>query len=219
MRMLLAAILLAPVLLTEAPAARAQVPPMPPWISSVVVMAAPPGSRPVLFDLPDGSGAPFTQARVTGGGVVDATITLTVRDSLQPWPNQPAADFWLEPEVAADGGSFAACVRGTCADAPTDALGVTHWALSLRAGGWSTAPMRVMVWGLPLTPPGGEVLLDLRHVSADLNGDLVVDLADVPLFAADFQGGYAFRSDLQYDGVVDLGDIPRLAAALGAGCR
>jgi hypothetical protein len=218
MKTRLATSLLASVLLATAPAARAQMPPVPPWYCSLVVMAAPAGSRPVLFDLPDGTGAAFTQARVAGGSVVDATITLTVRDSLQPWPNRPAADFWLEREVVADGGSFAACFRGTIADAPTDALGVTHWTLPLRAGGWSSVRMRVMIWGQPLTPPGGEVLLDLRHNSADLNGDLAVDLADVPLFAADYLGGYAFRSDLLYDGVVDLSDVPRLASALGTGC-
>ncbi|MBM4130422.1 hypothetical protein FJ250_05255 [bacterium] len=102
------------------------------------------------------------------------------------------------------------------ADGPTDASGIARWARPLRAGGWSTAKTLVVVWGVALATNTGLIL---RHNSPDLNGDLVVNLADVPVFAADFhRGDHAFRSDLHYDGRVDLSDIPRMAGAMGRDC-
>lgn len=183
--------------------------------SSIATTAAPAGAAPVLFSRPDGAGAAFTQARTTGG-VVNATITLTMLEVPGvPIPGIAATDMWLEREIVANTGNFVACDGGTLADRPTDAAGVTHWTRPLRAGGWSTAKTLVVVWGSALASNTGLVL---RHNSADLNGDRVVNLSDVPLFAGDFAGSYHFRSDLLYDGVVNLSDIPRLAAAVGADC-
>lgn len=206
------------VLAALAPAtARADWPPMFWQEVSTAETAAPVGVQPVLYNLPDGSGAPFTQARIVNGVIVNATITLHLRDGgLNPIVGVPAEDMWLEKEVVAGTGNFAPCLGGTLADGPTDQDGVARWARPLRAGGWSTSRTLVVVWGAALATNTGLVL---RHNSPDLNGDLVVNLADVPLFAADFMsGGNALRSDLQYDGVVNLSDIPRLSGALGAGC-
>lgn len=184
---------------------------------STAETAAPAGAQPVLFSVPDGSGAPFTQARVVGGQIVDATITLYLRDpGGNPIVGVPAIDMWLEKEILAGSGSFPACPYGTTADGPTDADGIARWAMPLEAGGWSTSRTLVLVWGQSLATNTGLIL---RHNSPDLNGDLVVNLSDVPLFAADFMSGTnAFRSDLHFDGQVNLSDIPRLAGAMGRGC-
>ncbi len=183
---------------------------------SIAATAAPAGVTPVLYNLPNGAGARFTQAARPGGATVDATITLTAYDAgMSPVANVPATEMWLETEIVSGTGNFVACIGGTLADGPTNDQGVTHWVQPLHAGGWSTSRTLVVINGSPLVTNTGLVL---RHNSADLNGDGVVNLADVPLFAADLSGSYRFRSDLQYDGVVNLSDIPKLAGAMGAGC-
>lgn len=184
--------------------------------NSTASTAAPAGQTPVLYNLPNGLGATFAQARTVGAGV-DATITLTVLDGGGvAVANFSANDMWLEKEVVAGTGNFIACTGGTTADVNTNASGVTTWAAPLRAGGWSTSKTIVVINGAALTSNTGLIL---RHNSADINGDGNANLSDIPLFAADFSGGSnAFRSDLQYDGLVNLSDVPRLAAGVGAVC-
>jgi len=178
--------------------------------------AAAPGVTPVMYNLPNGLGSTFANARSTGG-VVNATITLTVLDGGGvPVANFSANDMWLEKEVVTNTGNFIACTGGTTADLNTNASGVTTWAAPLRAGGWSTSKTLVVINGAALTSNTGLVL---RHNSADINGSGQANLSDIPLFASDFSGGTnAFRSDLQFDGFVNLSDIPRLASGIGAVC-
>ena len=52
--------------------------------------------------------------------------------------------------------------------------------------------------------------------SPDLNGDLLVNLADLSLFAQDYFGPYNYRSDLRWDGDLDLGDLVVFAVAMQA---
>lgn len=183
---------------------------------STASTAAGPGVTPTLFNLPDGTGSPFYEARQTTG-VVDATITLTVLDGGgAAVANFSASDMWLEKEVVANTGNFIACSGGTIADTNTDAMGVTHWILPLNAGGWSTSKTIVVINGSALLSNNGLVL---QHNSADINGDGSANLSDVPEFAADFFGSYNFRSDLLFDGVVNLSDVPNLAAGIGAACQ
>ena len=63
---------------------------------------------------------------------------------------------------------------------------------------------------------GVPVSLDFN--SADLSGDLRVDLTDLGLFVVDFYGNYDFRSDLHFDEVINLSDLGRFADAFGAAC-
>jgi len=183
---------------------------------STASTAAGVGVTPTMYNLPNGLGMIFANARSTGG-VVNATITLTVLDGGGvPVANFSANDMWLEKEVVASTGNFAACTGGTTADLNTNASGVTTWAAPLRAGGWSTSKTLVVINGAALTSNTGLVL---RHNSADINGDGNANLSDIPLFAIDFAAGAnAFRLDLQFDGFVNLSDIPRLAAGVGAVC-
>jgi len=171
---------------------------------------------PVMYNLPNGLGSTFAQARALGNpNPVNATITLTVLDGGSvPVANFSAADMWLEKAVVAGTGNFIACNGGTTADANTNASGVTTWVAPLRAGGWSTANTVVVINGQPLTSSAG---LNLRHNSADINGDGTVNVADIPYFAADF-GTTTFKSDLIFDGIVNVADVPRLASGYGAVC-
>jgi hypothetical protein len=165
----------------------------------------------VVMNSPDGNGRPFTDARALGeAGPVDATITLIIRDSAGvPIANYPAEDSWLESMD----GLMSICAGGSVADNDSDVDGMTEFQDALRTGGWSLAGTRVLI--------NGNALINSVNVnfnSPDVNGDLVVNLTDVQLFAGDFFGvGYGFRSDLFVDNVVYLSDLPRLATARAAG--
>jgi len=54
--------------------------------------------------------------------------------------------------------------------------------------------------------------------SPDISGDLRIDLSDVGLFAGDFHGSYAYRSDFNWDGAVNLSDIGFMAGGMGESC-
>jgi hypothetical protein len=164
-----------------------------------------------IYVVPDGSGRPLTEAYAEGGNVVDATITVYLLDIWgDPVPDYPAEDIWI---ATVDGG-LVACPGGATADAPTDAFGETHFQDPLEAGGWSaTEAVQVFVAGLPLV----GAPLELRLNSADIDGDLEVDLTDIVLFAQTL-GDYDYAVDYNYDGAVDLADIVRLVPAIGADC-
>lgn len=170
-----------------------------------------PGS-PALYNLPDGGGRALTEARLPDGTPVDATIVLhMLSESMDPVVGFPAEDVWL---FDVDGG-VVPCLSGTIADAPTDAAGDATWTRPLRAGGSSA--------GLTLISVGGSTIYNtagfaLRHNSADINGDLQVNLADVGIFATDYTAAYSFRSDFSADGMINLTDVSYLAAALGSAC-
>ena len=89
--------------------------------------------------------------------------------------------------------------------------------LPLRGGGHGTAA------DFALAAPG--VFCALNHDagllvnSPDLNGDLLVNLADVALFAQDIFGPYNYRSDLRWDEGffgrrVNLSDVTVFAVAM-----
>ncbi len=166
----------------------------------------------VMMVLPDGSGTPFSAARIMGSEI-DATITLHLLDCAGvPVPNYPAEDMWLE---STDGG-LSICAGGASADASTDANGDAFWVQPLHGGGSSQALTLVMVNGMALTTSAG---LPMSFNSPDLNGDRVVNLTDVPMFAGDFYGSvYMFRSDFYFDGWVNLSDVVQMAQGLGASC-
>jgi len=68
----------------------------------------------------------------------------------------------------------------------------------------------------PRTSPWSLDRLLVRVNSPDIDGDGVVDVGDVVMFAQDYFGAYAYRSDLRCDGHIDLSDVARMAAAVGA---
>ena len=167
---------------------------------------------PLLFNVPDGSGDPFTSAQLEGGSRVDVTLTLYLRNAnSDPIIGFPAEDLWLE----VDDSGLIPCLGGAIADAPSDQNGVTTWTAPLRAGGNSQTLTRMIINGsnLPYSPG-----FELNHVSPDLNGDLIVNLVDTALFAQDFATGYTFRSDFSRDMILNLSDLSYFAGAIGKGC-
>lgn len=169
-----------------------------------------------LVVLPDGSGDPFTHAYLPstsalGPQIVDATIMLQVLDTSDvPIANFPAEDLWLD---SLDGG-MVACTGGTIADVNTDSQGRTFWANPLRAGGHSEARLQVYINGDSAIWDGAPI-----HVkSPDLDGNLLVNLVDVGLFASDFASGYAYRSDFNQDAALNLADVRILAGGIGDQC-
>ncbi|MBK8164825.1 MAG: hypothetical protein IPK64_02555 [bacterium] len=168
------------------------------------------GESATVFVVPDGTGEPLTAAHRPAGTPVDATIHLVLLDPCDfPIWNFPREDMWLE---SGDGG-LVPCNGGTVADSQTDPNGHTSWSAPLRAGGHSQSVCRVLVNGMALGQP-----LPLHFVSADINGDRQVNLADVALFAQAYASPYGFAADLHPNGVVNLSDIAVMARSMGAHC-
>ena len=166
-----------------------------------------------LFNLPNGGGSSFDAAQLPDGTFADATIEVTIRDGNNDViAGFPAADLWLE---SADGG-MVACVGGAQADGDTDVDGVTDWNNPMNAGGFSLANTYIMVSGDALTSVGSEMALHFN--SADMNGDGIVNLADVGSFSTVFYGAYDFSADFFADGVVNLADVGLLATGIGGAC-
>jgi hypothetical protein len=178
---------------------------------SSAVTGAPAGAS--VFNLPNGLGDALTAAKMPNGAVVNATITLTLVDALgDPIPFYPSEDLWLETT----GGNFNYCSNGTAANLSTDVNGVTTWANPLRAGGNSFGQtVVVMVAGTALNQAGLGIIFN----SADIDGNLAVNLGDVTVFAGDFNGAYNYRSDFVRDGAINLGDVTKLAQGNGSQCQ
>lgn len=93
----------------------------------------------------------------------------------------------------------------------------------------STIHLMLIDWGgLPI--PGyqaediwlesedGGLIACVQGTCADINGDLVVNLADLSLFATDFFVLYNYRSDFHFDGILNLLDVTRFAQCMSAEC-
>jgi hypothetical protein len=164
-----------------------------------------------LFNLPNGGGNPLTACQLADGTSVDGTITVTLLDAnTDVIAGFPAEDLWLE---SVDGG-MVPCVGGSTADGDTDENGVTDFQNALNAGGWSLANATVVVSGDAIT----SAVFGLHFNSADMNGDGVVNLADVGSFSTIFYGAYDFSADFFADGVLNLADVGLLATGVGAAC-
>jgi hypothetical protein len=169
-----------------------------------------------VFTIPDGTGHALTGAFTLGGGSADASLAITVVDQLNdPIAGFPAEDIYLEPQGET---SLVFCAGGGIADAPTDAEGRTAFDEALLGGG-SLAYVADETWLQIGSYNCYSVRLDDVSVnSADIDGDLVVDLTDVILFAEDYWGTYDYRSDFHWDGQVNLSDLVLLSQGWGASC-
>lgn len=172
-----------------------------------------------LFILPDATGAPFSAAVLLGGTETDARITVQLVDvnGIVPIPNFPAEDMWLSSELAT---AHSCLTWGFTAESNTDDQGYTTFTMPLPGGGWSDGPLWFYLNGNKASHPlTGELPpLAMRFNSADISGNGSVDLADVPLFADDYYGAYAYRSDFNWDGALNLSDVTKMAISLGSSC-
>jgi hypothetical protein len=167
-----------------------------------------------VYTVPNGLGHPLSNCYLYGGSRTDATITVTVLDQDQLGvPCIPAEDLWLGTTY----GGLVACGYGSIADGPTDQYGQTTFSGPV-AGGHHTDPgggERTVVYldGNPL-----PTTFNVQFNSPDVNGDLVVNLADVPPFASAFHGSYTYACDYFWDGVINLSDLSLLTLSVGASC-
>ena len=177
---------------------------------------ASPGVPVSVYTLPDGTGDPLDYCYAQGGSPVDATIWLQVMDGLgAPIAHYPAEDLWL---TYTNNGQISCGPVAASADHPTDEAGLTTF----------TGPF---AWGGQMDPAGPELLsivinnevlpiapFEIYYNSPDINGDLVVDLADIALFNLDFFGSYSYRIDFNWDGVNNLTDAGQFQSELGRRC-
>lgn len=165
-----------------------------------------------LFNLPDRTGSPFTEAHLPDGTIVDATLRIQLMDGADtPIPFFPREDIWLE---SADD-QMIPCIGGTCADVDTDENGWTYWVMPLGASGFSETPLTLIINGMVIN---GWQDLNLHFNSADINSDGSVNLVDIQLFASSYFGDYSFEADFYSDGVINLLDVGLLAIAMGSSC-
>lgn len=179
-------------------------------LSTVTIAHQGPESLSIMV-VPDGSGDALDTALMFGGTHTDATITVMLMD-----PMGYALDNYCFDSImlTANDGGVIFCTDTNYPDGDTDETGMTQFHGPFHGGGSSMAGLIVLVnHGGLLTAP-----LPLSINSPDLNGDLVVNLSDIPLFASDFYGSYAYRSDFHYDGIVNLSDLTRMAQSIGRGC-
>jgi len=159
-----------------------------------------------VYSCPLGDGLPLNGCMAYPGETdVNATITANLCDiNGDPVFLYPASDVWLESNDLSKAG-FTYCAGGTNADADSDINGDTTFSGTLFAG-YSGEGAKVLVNGTVINAP-----LDIKFNSPDINGDLLVNLTDVILFATDYYGVYNYRSDFYWDGNLNLSDIVILA--------
>jgi len=167
-----------------------------------------------IYSLPDHGGDSLDNAYAYGAQRVDATITVVMLDMFDnPIYLYPSEDIWL----VGVGGEFVFCPGGTVADHATDENGMTTISGPFAAGG-SVHPLEngmvVLLSGQALEQPP----FALGSNSPDINGDLVVNLSDVVLFAQNFGAVYQYRYDYNWDGVVNLTDAVFLAQGIASAC-
>ncbi len=166
-----------------------------------------------VFTLPNGAGKALSEAKLQAGGEVDATINVELLDAAgNPIFLYPFEDMWVETTL----GGLIACNGGTVADASTDINGQTTFSAAFYAGGSSGGEQAVVVVnGTSLVGSN----LDILFNSADLNGDLQVNLTDTVAFVPLYTGGaYDYAVDFYYDGTVNLSDLVFYAGGLNTAC-
>jgi len=168
-----------------------------------------------LWILPDGQGPALTDAMALGGSPVDMAILVTLVDpSGNIMTSFDLDEVWLHDPA----GDVAFCGGSHPASALADPPGVYAFTAAPTGGGHHAVgsdALQLRVCNLPLFFSPSE---HLGLNSPDIDGDLVVNLTDVSLFATDFFGTYAYRSDFVWDGVINLSDVSILAQGMGASC-
>jgi hypothetical protein len=189
--------------------------------ATLVTQGVPPLS---MFLVPNGSGTPLSGCYDSAGRTVNAWISVTLRDATgAPATNVPVTDVRLEylnSPLAWCGNNWypPPAHAPNLADFPSNAAGQTMFSLSYHGGGWVMAPTQV--WVLEATGMWNPIptLLNVFYNSVDINGDLIVNLTDIGIFAGDYFLTPQYRSDFNFDGAINLTDLSIMAANLGATC-
>jgi hypothetical protein len=144
-------------------------------------------------------------------------FNITIRDMAgNPIPGIAASDFWVfdcdsQNDIVLCGG------QNSCdADGPTDANGTTHMRQSVLSAGGQADGLSVICMGVIIMDPNINCTLPYCFPvlvrSPDINGDLIVNLTDLGLFATGFPPNpYWESSDFNCDGQVGIVDLARFA--------
>ena len=150
---------------------------------------------------------------------VGATINLRIRDTNNlPIVNMAPEDVWLAGCV-----NLTLCnsSESSMADRLTDENGETEMSGTMAAGGSDTGVLVIVQGNVLLFTLNcvDNLCLPFEVRSADMNGDLVVNLVDLSQFAAAFPpNAYSAAADFTFDGIVGLGDVSFLAQHLLHAC-
>ncbi len=186
-----------------------------------------------VFTRPDGLGNTLTSAYRFGGATFNALVRVHMVDAAGVGiPGIAAADMWLESGL----GGLVPCpynfAPGTwpgyvsIADGPTGPAGAAIFTNAVFGSGWSDVPglepcIVMTPWGKVNGTAGGSPPnsnLPIGFNSPDLNGDGVVNLTDLIIFAGSYMGTYSYSCDYFWDGTLNLSDLVLFAGALGATC-
>jgi hypothetical protein len=168
-----------------------------------------------LFACPQGD----TDSFLTQGW----SITVCVLDiNGAPIPNVPAQDFWL---IDCDPSNDAFLCGGSAssgADSLTNSAGMTTMTNGSIAAGGCGYGMALVVQGFTVldsvTNCATEFCCPIALVSPDLNGDLLVDVVDLSLFAFEFPPNtpsFPNCADYNQDNLVDVVDLSLFAFHFG----
>jgi len=170
-----------------------------------------------MCNLPFGGGTPLSDCYTYGGDPYDATIEVTLLNSMgAPVVGYPADAI----NVISTRGGLVPCGSGVTADIDTDINGKTTISLSIMGGGHTFSGYHeetlVTVADQPIT---GSTSLWIFHNSPDINGDLIVDLVDVPLLAYYYYAGYYHEAiDFNWTLNIEIADVAYFANNLCDGC-
>ncbi len=148
-------------------------------------------------------GMAFSVAKTFGDVFVpmDATIEVYIRNNAgQALEGIAAENIWLEES----GINF--CPDGNIADSDTDATGYTEFAMPPCGGGCSDN-LTLGGYLAPGTPFNENPLPHIMFNSPDTNGDLVVNLIDLSVFAEAYFLPATYCFDFYWDDVMDLRDL------------
>jgi hypothetical protein len=177
-----------------------------------------------VFTIPNGTGDPLSSCYGPGGVAVNAWIDVWVSDGT------PCIG-WSQQNVQLNMTSMTWCPawmypappppqhRPNFADNDSAAPGGHMQFTAAYHGGGCTWTTQVWLWdavGLLWVPIGP--VLPIHFNSADMNANLVVDIADLASFAATYAGPYSYCADFVWDGVVNLSDLVKFAQAWRAAC-
>jgi len=140
-----------------------------------------------------------------------------------PIPNIPGTDFWMVDCDPAANMVLCAGSASSNADSATNFQGKTTMSLTSLAVGNSGGCVDFIspvcqgyILQVPGSPCGANYCFNVRVRSADLTGDLLVDVSDLAQFAFWFPPNpYNKCGDFDCNNVVDLSDLARFAFHFG----
>jgi len=201
---------------------------IPPVLASILLVALPVTAASGLLDgcwstaTPVGFPAAIAVCPAGDGQTlaeVGARIDVVTRDPQGYTVERiPPLDIWI---IGCGERDLCWAARLSNADDWTDANGATTISGTMAAGGAHTGVNVFLMGIVVLSQPDciEPLCLPLETRSADIDGDLVVDLVDLSVFALSFPpNAYNPAADFNFDGEVGLLDFAFFAAHFGHFC-